>query len=115
MGLLPLHCKSIKTDLNIEQIKTIGDKDMGAVYIVVMERTLQGVNLITEAEAFSTLNLAKKYVNDCKDRHLQDKMWFKERKHFVEELEEVEYDGLYIADMSEKYTVTLRIVPKLVK
>ena len=101
--------------MNIEQIKTIGDKDMGAVYIVVMERTLSGVNLRTEVEVFSTLNLAKKYVNDSKDKHLQDKMWFKERKHFVEELEDPEYDGLYIADMSEKYTVTLRIVPKLVK
>lgn len=88
---------------------------MGAVYIVVMERTLSGVNLRTEVEVFSTLNLAKKYVNDSKDKHLQDKMWFKERKHFVEELEDPEYDGLYIADMSEKYTVTLRIVPKLVK
>ena len=88
---------------------------MEAVYIVVMERTLSGVNLRTEVEAFSTLNLAKKYVNDTKDKHLQDKMWFKERKHFVEELEEPGNDGLYIADMSEKYTVTLRIVPKLVK
>lgn len=97
----------------VNQLKQIGD--MGAVYIVVMERTLQGVNLRTEVEAFSTLNLAKKYVNDTKDRHLQDKMWFKERKHFVEELEEPGYDGLYIADMGEKHTVTLRIVPKLVK
>lgn len=85
---------------------------MEAVYIVVLERTLSGVNLRTEVEAFSTLNLAKKYVNDSKDKHLQDKMWFKERKHFVEELEN---DGLYIADMNEKHTVTLRIVPKLVK
>lgn len=88
---------------------------MRAVYIVVMERTLQGVNLRTEVEAFSTLNLAKKYVNDTKDKHLQDKMWFKERKHFVEELEVPGCDGLYIADMNEKHTVTLRIVPKLVK
>lgn len=87
---------------------------MEAVYIVVMERTLQGVNLRTKVEAFSTLKLAKKYVNDSVKKHLQDKMWFKERKYFVEELE-IENDGLYIADISEKYTVTLRIEPKLVK
>lgn len=85
---------------------------MEAVYIVVMERTLSGVNLRTEVEVFSTLKLAKKYVNDSKDKHLQDKTWFMERKHFVEELEN---DGLYIADTSERYTITLRIVPKLVK
>lgn len=85
---------------------------MEAVYIVVMERTLSGVNLRTEVEVFSTLKLAKKYVNDSVKKHLQDKMWFKERKYFVEELEN---DGLYIADTSERYTVTLRIVPKLVK
>lgn len=85
---------------------------MEAVYIVVMERTLQGVNLRTEVEAFSTFKKAQEYVKHAKEKHLEDKMWFKERKHFVEELEN---DGLYIADISEKYTVTLRIVPKLVK